>query len=622
MVFYYANLSAGVIKMLIVNTIKKILFCLCVTCSFACHASITLTPKEASSLEGFFRFVFEETGAAYVLEGVKPLCVLGISSGDELGAGFDCHQMSVVLREGMDVWNNKIDPLQKKTNYMIHSYNNPDAKFAEHQHVLFINKKLFLETVEKNLSLFQYVLGPSVTPEKVLEQITSKDSSFSEALGDHNNVLVGIILGYGTKNAITVSRMEEIDLHFFSGDALPYLAKNQSLEQERAMFFMSDDQPWLSNKMKPSFGYQSVEKEYEALKALVTLPPEELADSQAPFYFGYCIGDPQSLKLIESLQSAQKNIQSWLKSDSVLEKAFSCFVGEGFEIEKKEAWAKNRVNQDDSDLIAKSVVRALTEFGYTHDQMQLYIDGFESPDEKERMDRYMGSPLYLEMVDAAKQHLVEANGFFRELRQRDNMVNIIPGYLSYQIQERGSGLKLDRFSKLYLDYTIYHPDGHVLVEKKDHWIDISETIPGFAHGVQGMQQGETRMLFIHPVYAYGIRTFSEKGIHLTAKVTLKDVLKEYSNPLPALKQDDLLLVFDSEWYQTQKEKQEKALRVKGRTFYHFISNGYGIDPARFADRFKHYISSEFENNKISDDEEVQINQVYWNAYMRRGKIGV
>lgn len=46
--------------------------------------------------------------------------------------------------------------------------------------------------------------------------------------------------------------------------------------------------------------------------------------------------------------------------------------------------------------------------------------------------------------------------------------------------------------------TIADPDENILFAHFDIWIDLSQTIAGFAYGIKGMKVGEDRQIFIHP----------------------------------------------------------------------------------------------------------------------------
>src|SRR3990167_3994468 len=71
--------------------------------------------------------------------------------------------------------------------------------------IVCINRKAFLQTVRENLSLFRYILGPTLTPESLLSAIFSAKERFFGVV-KHNPVLLGILLGHGKQNSLIQAR--------------------------------------------------------------------------------------------------------------------------------------------------------------------------------------------------------------------------------------------------------------------------------------------------------------------------------------------------------------------------------------------------------------------------------
>jgi hypothetical protein len=65
--------------------------------------------------------------------------------------------------------------------------------------IVFINKKLFLEKVTEHLEIFREFLGSKTTPEGLLNEIECSQNFFSNL--QHNQWLIGILLGYGKHNS-------------------------------------------------------------------------------------------------------------------------------------------------------------------------------------------------------------------------------------------------------------------------------------------------------------------------------------------------------------------------------------------------------------------------------------
>jgi hypothetical protein len=69
---------------------------------------------------------------------------------------------------------------------------------------------------------------------------------------------------------------------------------------------------------------------------------------------------------------------------------------------------------------------------------------------------------------------------------------------------------------------------------------LSEMIPGLSHGLKGMKVGETREIWIHPDYIYGIDSDFAEGAPVKVTVQLVDA-KEGSELLPGLVPRDAAL---------------------------------------------------------------------------------
>ncbi len=95
--------------------------------------------------------------------------------------------------------------------------------------VLIINKIEFIKTVNVHLSLFESVLERKIIPEEMLKDIESNKLSFMDSI-NNNQMLLGILLGYGKHNSILYNRRERnyFDCLAFSGAAL----KNSSIKLE------------------------------------------------------------------------------------------------------------------------------------------------------------------------------------------------------------------------------------------------------------------------------------------------------------------------------------------------------------------------------------------------------
>ena len=110
--------------------------------------------------------------------------------------------------------------------------------------IVTINKYNFLKKVEENIDIFKDVLGAHVTPSIILDNCLKSSNIFKEVL-KNNEVLLGILLGFGRHNAQLFSRKMEIEREI----------NNQKLS--------------LTNKI-PSCGFSTLEEEYRYINEKLT----------------------------------------------------------------------------------------------------------------------------------------------------------------------------------------------------------------------------------------------------------------------------------------------------------------------------------------------------------------
>ncbi len=275
----------------------------------------SLSEKDKTVLEVFFRKLCINSQAGYVIWGNKPIAQEGIANEETslLMLGNSLHRMSVYLKEGLRVWN-KLACSHKSKNYYIVNYKKPAHGWLSFS---ILNKKAFLQTVEKNLPLFQYVLGPNVSQKTLLEKaIDPSLDFFSDVLKD-DKVLIGIVLGFGTQNAIIENRIELID----DQEMLQVLPPFKPSVVKGNMFNeipvkLNDNS---INELKPSFGYSCLESEKEDLEKRIKITVDVYPDMYPPLpWFGYC-PNSESEELLRQYIAVQPKIKSALESERFLE---------------------------------------------------------------------------------------------------------------------------------------------------------------------------------------------------------------------------------------------------------------------------------------------------------------
>jgi FKBP-type peptidyl-prolyl cis-trans isomerase len=218
-----------------------------------------------------------------------------------------------------------------------------------------------------------------------------------------------------------------------------------------------------------------------------------------------------------------------------------------------------------------------------------FIDAFHSPSSSSRMAPSMTgvSSAMFEGLKKARRNLDTANARFETLSLDNSLLMIIPKQLYFKTMAEGSGKELKEADLVRMGYVIEDREGCILFANHDIWLNLSQTIPGFAHSVQGMHVGEKRKLFIHPVLAYGALTTLPPCSELTITVQLLDIDEKVSGALPALTPLDLSWIQDPVFYHHIEESLEQRPRFMGSFYRDLLDKMQDIDTAAILSVLNH-----------------------------------
>ena len=280
----------------------------------------TISTEEFAILSKFFHVLVEESEVGYVLQGNKPACIHGFFKKDPFSVNTIPHQHSVALREGARIWQRLAI---SNPEVVLTIAKSEDPLIPNWIHVIAIHRSLFQNVLNKNLPLFQHVLGPTVSPEALFSALTAEKVTYHSLLkGDR--VLIGEMLGFGTQNALYISRIENIE---------------EALEQENPPFLnvraIVREYPDEYLPFEPGFGFKSVLQELDFLQKKVTFPSQKLINSSPEFVFGCLKDSEENIKFILELESAQNKIQQHLQSQAFLEDVLKKLTGYQYTVPKK-----------------------------------------------------------------------------------------------------------------------------------------------------------------------------------------------------------------------------------------------------------------------------------------------
>lgn len=561
--------------------------------------TFSLSLEERVVLQEFFRTLTEESEAGYVFFKKKPVCIHGYSCKDSFAVGFPLHRQAVALREGARIWK-KIS--NEPSDILIHIYDTEDPLVPGYRHIAVIHVPLFHQTVNRNLPLFQYVLGPSVTSDKLLEALISPGQAFHSVLkGD--KVLIGETLGFGVQNALYISRLEEIQ-EALEKDTPPF-KQAEKLVKEFAHEFLP---------FEPSFGFKSFKQEVSTLEDQVEVASEKLLQKSPEFIFGCLKKSKASKAFILELERTQDKIQKFLSSPKFLAEMIETTTGGHCRLPPKEAFAFSFDQEEASKAIAKGLWESI--FEYDPEYRCYFIEGFENSTQNyPKADRAAWFPGYRREFIQAKENLKLAHETFQSLAANNDLRCVAAHELYYRIIKEGKGEIECSGALVKLEYSIFSPLGHCLAHNRKATINLKNTIPGFAQGIQGMKIGETREIFIHPNLAYGFKTTLDKCIHLRAVVTLLDIDKNGGFDFP-LESCHLSPLMDSKNQLVINENYKMALLERGSKIARHLKKCPEVDLILIANHLKH-LHTKNETVFTSEEEQDLINKIHWNIYFGR-----
>ena len=106
--------------------------------------------------------------------------------------------------------------------------------------------------------------------------------------------------------------------------------------------------------------------------------------------------------------------------------------------------------------------------------------------------------------EQASNNLVLAEQFLENNKSVKGIVSLEDGKVQYKIEKEGTGDLVQKDSTPLIRYSGKFLNGEVFGSSvEDEPISLEEVIPGLKTGLAGMKEGETRIVYIHPDYAYG-----------------------------------------------------------------------------------------------------------------------
>lgn len=435
----------------------------------------TLDPEIVEELEETFRHLIVSTEIGYVIYGNKPVCMLGI---DPIPIpNFPCanSKVSIYLQRLCELLREL--NYQTKGNFLIRQGGEISANSQE---VLFINRNNFLKTVRENLALFQYILGPEVTPEKLLDKILDPKETLFSVL-DMNFALVGILLGYGTQNSLFYYRANLLNPNASQYESDPL--RNRSI-------------------LPPSFGHRSSQDELVHLQNIIHHSRDvDPGCYPPPVVFGY-IDHKESTKILADFCHNRKKIRKVLQNP-LLPQLLPLFFNE-FPSVVNDRNKLRIIEPNYLKVLSRQFANVCSHNPTYCDEIwkEAFFEGLKSKSSELlqqvdsmnlNVDLYHARIAYERCID-----LKTVDTIFKKLAQRTDLTCVSPGKNYYRILEPGQTPLPDTDSlKVSFSYRLKDFHGTMISGQYEDAV-LSEFLTEIASVLKQMKINEVREIWIHP----------------------------------------------------------------------------------------------------------------------------
>lgn len=485
-----------------------------------------LSFEQRNVLECFLKLMIKTNLGGYVIFGDKPLCIEGFNLDADTGALSGLNKELAILSKGMEFWNDlKISPTNKDYFFIFFKPNN------SYHHIICINRQRFLKVVNDNISLFRYALGPTLTPEDLLKELVEAKDKFYDII-KNDNVLLGILLGYGPQNALLVSRQEFISDAFAYDreEDFPFISKRERFKKKSLP---------KSQKKYPSLKFGSLAEESQTIKKQVAISTRlKPFNSYKIPYFG-CEPDSQESKELLDLYVGNRTaiiqeVESEYFLEDTLAKLFTTTFGT-LEIpsipEDRPLYLPKNRDELISQFVAFIQQEIRSEKYFQESFIKDFFEGVRARENEKSLAEISKNArkIVLDIVQIEQdlknaENLEKSNSYFKTLDSRNDLIALIPNKVYYKILENGLGSPLtNKTEHVSFQYNFKFLSEDDLDDfgtiKKE---SIEYFIPGISKALIGMKKSEEREIYIHPEYGYGEDSYLPPNLTIIAKIQLID----------------------------------------------------------------------------------------------------
>ena len=213
--------------------------------------------SDKRALEKLFHILIDEDHFGYTLFGDKPVSLSGdctITPYEVALSGIPTNELfwkkwgipsGGLFWRKWSIWKKIEKDLCIKNYFFIEepAFNRNDGAMG---FVFLVNKKAFVETVDQNIETFRDILGQNTTAIKLLEKV-EEEKTFMKHL-KNSELLLGILLGYGSHNAQLFVRIKQLRKFISAKDLI--LIEIKPLPSQ-GFSSIEEEEKFLNQKLQP-----------------------------------------------------------------------------------------------------------------------------------------------------------------------------------------------------------------------------------------------------------------------------------------------------------------------------------------------------------------------------------
>ncbi len=451
-------------------------------------------------LDSFWEDLLENTSAGYTIYGEKPVYLGSSCQPEWLIPGSEKHKEATITFLSLAI----LESLPKKSkplNHLLvqHGKHNSCSRNIE---FMLINRKALFQAIKENHILFKYKFGHNVTPQNLLNQLTTTDHGFSALFGQ-DIALQGIVLGYGTDNSISYARATT----FTKDIAL----SNPPTPPNKLPSLPTTEEEMLSRiETKAKTHWKKIKKETEDFSHYRA----KNSNDKLKIPFSFHQNSKETLQLLKKYRRAETRLSRALinknKLTQTLQKLNICPP-------------PNSNTRTFTPEEAKTLTQALAhslQYSFSEQISPEFIDGMKNA------QAINTDPEELKFLEVLREQTFSSNKRKESLQflQKVSATHcLISNKLYFSILKAGtpnSPITLNH-KTITTNYTIRSLEGKILYKSEAPTkLSLENLISGLSHALLGMNRGETRKVYIHPDFAYGVHTEFGDGKALQIEIEL------------------------------------------------------------------------------------------------------